>query len=62
MINSYSSKVVAFTMNHTKFLGFKANLTLKVKVKVTSFQNNTRHLDDQQTVKGGRQNARQFNV
>ena len=41
MINSYSSKVVAFTMNHTKFLGFKENLTLKVKV--TSFPNHTRH-------------------
>ena len=26
------SKVVAFTRNHTKFLCFKANLTLKVKV------------------------------
>ena len=32
------SKVVTFTRNHTKFLSFKANLTLNIKVKVTSFQ------------------------
>ena len=38
------SKVVAFTMNYTKFLAFKANLTLKVKVKVTSFQTHLRYL------------------
>ena len=31
------SKVVAFTRHYTKFSSFKANLTLKVKVKVTSF-------------------------
>ena len=41
------SKVVAFTMNCTKCLSFKANLTLKVKVKVTSFQTHLRYLDDQ---------------
>ena len=28
-------------------LSFKANLTLKVKVKVTSFQTHLRYLDDQ---------------
>ena len=28
-----------------KFLSFKANLTLNVKVKVTSFQTHPRHLD-----------------
>ena len=31
------SKVVAFTKNYTKFLSLKANLTLNVKLKVTSF-------------------------
>ena len=31
------SKVVAFTRNYTKFISLKTNLTLKVKVKVTSF-------------------------
>ena len=36
------SKVVAFTMNYTKFLAFKANLTLKVKV--TSSQTHLRYL------------------
>ena len=36
------------------FLSFKANLTLMVKVKVTSFQNHMRHLDDQLTVQVGR--------
>ena len=41
------SKVVAFTRNYTKFLSLKANLTLKVKVKVTSFQTRLRYLDDQ---------------
>ena len=46
----YGSKVVAFTRNYTKFLSFKANLTLKVKVKVTSFQTYLRYLDDQSTV------------
>ena len=44
-IISYGSKVVAFTRNHTKFLSFKANLTIKVKVKVTSFQTHLKHLD-----------------
>ena len=39
----YGSKVVAFTRNYT----FKANLTLKVKVKVTSFQTHLRYLNDQ---------------
>ena len=39
----YSSKLVAFTRNHTSF---KSNLTLKVKVKVTSFQTHPRYLDD----------------
>ena len=34
----YDSKVVTFTRNYTKFLSFKGYLTLKVKVKVTSFQ------------------------
>ena len=33
----YGSKVVAFTRNYTKLLSFKANLTLKVKVKATNF-------------------------
>ena len=32
----YGSKVVAFTRNYTSF---KANLNLKVKVKVTRFSN-----------------------
>ena len=32
------SKVVTFTRNYTKFLSLKANLTLKIKVKVTSFR------------------------
>ena len=41
------SKDVAFTMNYTKFISLKANLTLKVKVKVTSFQTRPRNLDDQ---------------
>ena len=41
------SKVVAFTRNYTKFLSLKANLTLKVKVKVTSFQTCLGYLDDQ---------------
>ena len=41
------SKVVAFTMNYTKFLNVKANLTLKVKVKVTSYLTRLRYLDDQ---------------
>ena len=36
----YGSKVVEFTRNYTTFLSFKANLTLKVKVKITSFQTN----------------------
>ena len=40
----YGSKVVEFTRNYIKFLSFKANLTLKVKVKITSFQT---HLEDQ---------------
>ena len=46
-IISYGSKVVAFTRSHTKFLSFKANLTIKVKVKVkvTSFQTHLKHLD-----------------
>ena len=40
MINTqlHGSKVVAFTSFYTKFLSFMANFTLKVKVKVTSFQ------------------------
>ena len=41
------SKAVAFTRNYIKFLSLKANLTLKVKVKVTSFQTCLRCLDDQ---------------
>ena len=44
------SKVVAFTRNYIKFLSFKVKLTLKVKVKVTSFQTRLRYLDDQSTV------------
>ena len=40
----YGSKVVAFTRNYTSF---KANLNLKVKVKVTRFQTHVRYLDDQ---------------
>ena len=44
------SKVVAFTRNYTKFLSLKANLTLKVKIKITSFQTRLRYLDDQRTV------------
>ena len=39
------SKIVAFTMNYTKCLSSKANLTFKVKV--TSFQTRLRYLDDQ---------------
>ena len=42
------SKVVAFTRNYTKFLSFKPNLTLKVKV--TSFQTHPRYLDAHSTV------------
>ena len=41
------SKVVAFTRNCTKFLSLKVTLTLKVKVKVISFQTHLRYLDDQ---------------
>ena len=37
------SKGIAFTKNYTKFFSFKANLTLKAKVKVTSFQTHLRH-------------------
>ena len=44
---SNGSKVVAFTRNNTKFVSFKTNLPLKVKVKVTSFQTHLRYLDDQ---------------
>ena len=40
----YGSEVVAFTRNYTSF---KANLTLKVKIKVTRFQTHLRYLDDQ---------------
>ena len=40
------SKVISFTRNYTKYLSFKVNLTLKVKVKVTSFQKYLRYLDD----------------
>ena len=56
MINTYlkfeaeipnGSKVVAFTRNYTIFLSLKTNLTLKVKVKVTSFQTSLRYLDKQ---------------
>ena len=43
----YGSKVVAFTRNYTKYFNFKANLTLKVNVKVTSFQTQLIYLDDQ---------------
>ena len=32
------------------FESLKTNLTLKIKVKVTNFQNRLRHLDDQFTV------------
>ena len=39
------SKGVAFTRNYTKCSSFKANLTLKVNMKVTSFQTHLRHLD-----------------
>ena len=39
------SKVVAFT----KSLSLRANLTFKVKVKVNSFKNRPRPLDDQYT-------------
>ena len=37
----YGTKVVAIKMNCTKFLSFKVNLTLKVKVsvKLTGFSN-----------------------
>ena len=41
----YGSKIIAVTRNYTKFLGFKVNLTFKVKV--TSFQTHPRYLDDQ---------------
>ena len=56
MINTYrrfeakipnGSKVVAFTTNYTRFLSLKANLTLKVKIKVTSLQTSPGYLDDQ---------------
>ena len=40
------SKDVTFKRNYTKFLSLKSNLTLKVKVKVTSFQTYLRYLDD----------------
>ena len=43
----YGSKVVALTRKCTKFLSFTANLTLKVKVNVTSFQTYLNYLDDQ---------------
>ena len=43
----YGSKVVVHTRNYTKFLSLKANLTLQVKVKVTSFQTRPRYLNDQ---------------
>ena len=42
-----SLEVVAFTRNRTKFLSFKVNLTLKVKVNFISFQTDLRQLDDQ---------------
>ena len=32
-----AQNVVAFTRNYTKFFSFKANLTLKVEVKITNF-------------------------
>ena len=47
MINTYlkfeakipnGSKVVVFARNYAKFLSLKTNLTLNVKVKVTSFK------------------------
>ena len=41
------SKVVTFTRNYTNVLSLKANLTFKVKVKVTSFPTRLRYLDDQ---------------
>ena len=41
----YDSNFVAFTRNYIKFLSFKGNLTLKVKI--TSFQTHLRYLDDQ---------------
>ena len=41
------SKAVAFKRIYIKFLSFKANLTLKIKVKVINIQTNPRHLDDQ---------------
>ena len=40
-------QVVAFTRNYTQFLSFNTSLTLKDKVKVTSFQTRLRYLDDQ---------------
>ena len=40
----YGSKVGSFTRNYTKYLSFKANLALKVKV--SSFQTHLRYLDD----------------
>ena len=43
----YGSKVVALTRNYASF---KANLTFKVKVKITRFQTHLRCLDDQWTV------------
>ena len=42
-----SSKVLAVTRNYSKFLSLNANLTLKVKVRVTYFQTRPRYLDDQ---------------
>ena len=42
----HGSKVAAFTRNYTTFISLKANLTLKVKIKVNSFQTRLRYLDD----------------
>ena len=36
-------QVIEFARDHTKFLSLKAHFTLKVKVKVTSFQTSLRH-------------------
>ena len=43
----HKKQVITFTGNYTNILTFMTNLTLKVKVKVTSFQTCLRYLDDQ---------------
>ena len=44
-------KNLSHSQGITQNLSFKANLTLKVKVKVTSFQTNMKHLDARSSMK-----------